>query len=66
MVVPMPFTRALFLYGEPIVIARDADVEEQRTRVETALRDLEERADRDFDELWKGQKAEGRRQKSQR
>jgi lysophospholipid acyltransferase (LPLAT)-like uncharacterized protein len=42
----MPFTRALFLYGEPIVIARDADVEEQRLRVERAMNELEAEAER--------------------
>ena len=46
MVVPMPFTRALFLYGEPIVIARDADVEAERVRVERALNELEAEAER--------------------
>ena len=45
MVIPLPFTRALFLYGEPIVVPRDGDVEEWRVRVETALNDLERRAE---------------------
>ena len=44
MVVPIPFTRALFLYGEPIVVPRDADVEEWRGRVEGALNRLEREA----------------------
>ena len=30
MVVPHPFTRAIFLYGDPIMIARDEDVEQER------------------------------------
>lgn len=46
MVVPMPFTKALFLYGEPIVVPRDADVEAERLRVERALNELEAEAER--------------------
>jgi len=53
MVIPHPFSRALFLYGEPIVVPRDGDDEEWRVRVETAMCELERRADTDFDELWK-------------
>ena len=54
MVVPFPFSRAVFLYGEPIHVPRDGDVEEWRGRVETAMNDLADRADANFDELWKG------------
>ncbi|MGZ4808767.1 MAG: hypothetical protein ACXV7D_05500 [Thermoanaerobaculia bacterium] len=52
MIIPHPFTRALFLYGEPIVVPRDGDVEEWRGRVERAMNDLADEAERDFDELW--------------
>jgi lysophospholipid acyltransferase (LPLAT)-like uncharacterized protein len=52
MVIPMPFTRALFLYGDPIYIARDEDVEQARIRVEMALNSLAEAAEHDFDNLW--------------
>ncbi len=52
MLIPMPFTRALFLYGDPIYIARDEDVEQARLRVESALNALTERAEQQFDELW--------------
>ena len=45
MVVPLPFTRALFLYGQPIVVPREGDVEEWRQRVEQALNALEREAD---------------------
>ena len=45
MVIPIPFTRALFLYGEPIVVPRDGDVEEWRARVENALNALEAEAE---------------------
>jgi lysophospholipid acyltransferase (LPLAT)-like uncharacterized protein len=53
MLIPMPFSRALFLYGDPIVISREEDVEQARRRVEQALNALAERADLDFDRLWK-------------
>ena len=49
MVVPMPFTRAAFLYGDPISIARDEDVEAARVRVERAMNELAEAADGYFD-----------------
>jgi lysophospholipid acyltransferase (LPLAT)-like uncharacterized protein len=53
MIIPRPFTRAIFLYGEPIVVPRDGDVEEWRGRVERAMNDLAEEADHDFEELWR-------------
>ena len=53
MVVPAPFTRAIFLYGEPIVVPRDGDVEEWRLRVESALNALERQAEVNFDQLWR-------------
>jgi lysophospholipid acyltransferase (LPLAT)-like uncharacterized protein len=40
MVVPMPFSRAVFLYGDPIFIGRDEDVEQARRRVESAMNGL--------------------------
>ena len=52
MIVPYPFTRAIFLYGEPIFVPRDADLEEMRARVEHAMNQLADRAEREFDELW--------------
>ena len=45
MVVPHPFTRAIFLYGDPVMIARDEDVDEARLRVEEALNALTARAE---------------------
>ncbi|HEY0157741.1 MAG TPA: hypothetical protein VGF28_10690 [Thermoanaerobaculia bacterium] len=39
---PWPFTKTIYLYGEPIVVPRDGDVEEYRARVERALNDLTE------------------------
>ena len=42
MIVPYPFTKTIYLYGEPIVVPRDGDVEEYRARVERALNELTE------------------------
>ena len=53
MVVPIPFSRALFLYGEPILVPRDGDIEEWRAHVERSMNDLASRAENDFDELWR-------------
>ena len=50
MVVPYPFTRAVFLYGDPITISRDEDVETARLRVEAAMNSLAVRADKYFEE----------------
>ena len=49
MVVPIPFTRVAFLYGDPIVVSRDDDVEAARLRVEKAMNELAERADHYFE-----------------
>lgn len=46
MVVPYPFTDALFLYGDPITIPREADVQEARKRVERELNVLADTAER--------------------
>jgi lysophospholipid acyltransferase (LPLAT)-like uncharacterized protein len=53
MIVPKPFARAVFLYGEPIPIARDMDVEEARLTVERAMNDVADRAENHFEELWR-------------
>jgi lysophospholipid acyltransferase (LPLAT)-like uncharacterized protein len=48
--VPLPFSRGLFVYGDPIEVPREADetlMEEARLRVERALNELTERADRE-------------------
>lgn len=49
MVMPYPFTRAVFLYGTPISIGRDEAVEAARLRVEKAMNDLANEADHYFD-----------------
>lgn len=46
MIVPYPFTRALFLYGQPIVVPRDADIHEWRQRLETNMNELADEAER--------------------
>lgn len=53
MLIPMPFSRALFLYGEPMMIPRDEDVEHARLRIEQAMNALAEKAEQQFDELWR-------------
>jgi lysophospholipid acyltransferase (LPLAT)-like uncharacterized protein len=46
MVVPYPFTRAIFLYGEPLMISRDEDIAAALLKVEQALNSLTERAEK--------------------
>jgi lysophospholipid acyltransferase (LPLAT)-like uncharacterized protein len=53
MVFPRPFTQAIYLYGPPIEVPREGDVEEWRQKVEHVLNELAEEAERDFDELWR-------------
>jgi hypothetical protein len=45
MVIPLPFSRVVFLYGDPISIARDEDVETARLRLESAMNRLAEQAE---------------------
>jgi hypothetical protein len=60
MVVPLPFTRAIFLYGEPIVVPRHGDVEEWRNTVEVRMNALADEAEREFENLWKEERGERR------
>ena len=46
MVVPYPFSKALFLYGEPMHVPRDGDVEEWRVKVEQTMNTLADEAER--------------------
>lgn len=46
MVVPMPFTRVLYLYGAPFIVPRDGDTEEWRLRLETTMNELADEAER--------------------
>ena len=45
MIVPLPFSKAVFVYGEPIRVPRNADVEEWRVRVENAMNELADAAE---------------------
>ena len=45
MVIPIPFTRAIFLYGEPIVVPRDDDAETWREEIERRMNSLAEEAE---------------------
>ena len=54
--VPHPFTRALFVYGDPIEVPRDLSdegFEEIRARLERTLVSLSEEGERDFERLWR-------------
>lgn len=56
--IPRPFTRLVFAYGEPIPVPRDAgeaELEAIRLRVETALEDAVNRAEMALAEeaLWR-------------
>ena len=53
MIVPLPFSRAIYVYGDPFVIPRGGDLEEWRARVETVLNELAATAEEKFEELWK-------------
>jgi lysophospholipid acyltransferase (LPLAT)-like uncharacterized protein len=48
--VPYPFSRGLFVYGEPIIVPSGAgahEMEKARLAVERALNEVTERADRE-------------------
>lgn len=53
MVVAKPFSRAVFLYGNPIVVKRDGDAEEYRLQVENSLNELSGRVENDFEAVWR-------------
>ena len=59
MVVPHPFTRAIFLYGEPIVVPRDGNAEEWRVTIEQRMNVLADQAEEQFENLWRAKKDEG-------
>ena len=46
MVVPYPFSKALFLYGEPMHVPRDGDAEEWRLKLEQTMNALADEAER--------------------
>lgn len=45
MIVPRPFTKVVFVYGDPLVVPRDGDVEEWRLIIEKQMNDLAEEAE---------------------
>ena len=45
MVIPYPFSRVLFLYGAPLHVPRDADVEEWRLTLEQTMNALADEAE---------------------
>jgi len=47
--IPKPFTRGVFVMGDPIVIASDDDVDEAVARVQQAMDAAQQRADTYFD-----------------
>jgi lysophospholipid acyltransferase (LPLAT)-like uncharacterized protein len=54
--VPHPFSRVMFVYGEPITIpplSLDDEIETWRLKVETAMCRMSEEAEQRFDELWR-------------
>ena len=54
--IPLPFSRTLYLYGEPIEVPRSLSEEElERTRKEVELRitALADEGERDFEKLWR-------------
>jgi lysophospholipid acyltransferase (LPLAT)-like uncharacterized protein len=53
MIVPLPFSRAIFLYGDPIVIPRDGDVETWRKTVEDRMNQLTVEVETNFERLWR-------------
>lgn len=56
MVIPLPLSKAIFLYGDPISVPRDGDPEEWRARIEDAMNALADEAEERFDDLWREQR----------
>jgi lysophospholipid acyltransferase (LPLAT)-like uncharacterized protein len=52
MIVPIPFTRAIYLYGDPITIPRDANGEEWKAKLRDSLNALSAELETNFDGLW--------------
>jgi lysophospholipid acyltransferase (LPLAT)-like uncharacterized protein len=53
MVVPLPLSRVIYLYGEPMTVPRGGDMEEWRGKLEASMNALADEAERDFETLWK-------------
>ena len=46
MLFPLPFSRVVFLYGAPMLVPREGDTEEWRSRLQTTMNDLADDAER--------------------
>lgn len=46
MVFPIPFTRALYLYGAPMLVPRDGDTEAWRSALQEKMNELADDAER--------------------
>ena len=46
--IPQPFSRGVFVYGEPLFIAPDEDMDEALARVQKGMDDVQQRADNFF------------------
>jgi hypothetical protein len=53
MIVPLPFSRAIYLYGEPILVPRDGETDAWRVRVEERMNELTAEAESNFEQLWR-------------
>lgn len=54
--VPRPFSRGMFVYGNPIPVPRELDVagvEEYRVRIERSMNELVDEAEQHFDAVWR-------------
>lgn len=54
--VPRPFSRGMFIYGNPIPVPRELDaaaVEEYRVRIERSMNEVVDAAEQHFDEIWR-------------
>ena len=45
MILPRPFTKVVFVYGDPITVPRDGDVEEWRLEIEKQMNELADEAE---------------------
>ncbi len=53
-IIPYPFTKAVFIYGEPLSVPRDADrdaMENLRRELEARMRELTEKADNRWNDI---------------
>ena len=53
MIAPLPLSRVIYLYGEPMTVPRHADIEGWRSKLETDMNTLADEAERDFEKLWR-------------